>query len=264
MTTTRPLSDLLSLMRPASALAPTEFVFSVPTWQVPAGAALLLEGVCSTHVYVIRSGTFKCVKTTVDGCEQVLSFAGQGDVLAVEAMSSAPQPVGAVALHAASVYGLPVSQIEDWRRLSPSFDHWLQDALSGQRSRAGEMAEMMSANASDVRLARFIVWWSKRSAERGQSPHRLLLRMSRREIASLLGLAHETVSRCFSSLVDHGLLRVNRRQIEILDPVGLKARAGTTAGPGDEMPRDNRLDDSKGAFRPRSRQAVAAAARPTN
>jgi CRP/FNR family transcriptional regulator len=60
-------------------------------------------------------------------------------------------------------------------------------------------------------------------AARGQSPRRFLLRMGRRDIASLLAVAHETVSRTFGLLAEWGLIKVNHRDIEILDMAGLKA-----------------------------------------
>jgi CRP/FNR family transcriptional regulator len=80
----------------------------------------------------------------------------------------------------------------------------------------------MAAVAADVRLARFLVQLSARMAARGQSPCRLLLRMSRRDIANHLGVAHETISRSLRVLIDGGWLRVHDREIEILDLDGLK------------------------------------------
>ncbi|MDO9313554.1 MAG: Crp/Fnr family transcriptional regulator [Burkholderiaceae bacterium] len=257
MTTASPLSDLLTLMGCTRDGVPHEPDFSVPIWQVRAGAALLLEGACSSHVYVVRTGTFKCIRTAEDGYEQVLAFAGQGEVLAFEAMCGDAQRMGAVSLEDSSVYALPIREINGWRRLSLRFDHVLQVALSRQLTRAGQITEMMAAVSSDVRLARFLVWWSNRMAERGQSPRRFLLRMSRRDIASLLGVAHETVSRSFSNFVENGLLRVDNREIEIVDFGGLKARTRNTRGLVDETPR---RDGSETAPRRSSHRAGAAAA----
>ena len=89
---------------------------------------------------------------------------------------------------------------------------------------------MAAAGASEVRLARFLIWLSGRMAEIGQSPHRLLLRMGRRDIASLLCVAHETVSRAFTTLSDQGYLRVDRRDVRLLDPERLRAFARCTRG----------------------------------
>lgn len=110
-------------------------------------------------------------------------------------------------------------------------DDALRQALGRELTRAVQTAEMMSAVASEARLARFVLCMSARMAGTGQSPQRLRLRMARRDIASLLGLAHETVSRSFTQLSQHGCLRVDNREIEILDLQALRLRARTTRGP---------------------------------
>jgi CRP/FNR family transcriptional regulator len=255
-----PLSDLLVLMGCERDAAADDAGVSVPMWQVRAGAALLLEGARSNHLYVVRAGMLKCIKTAEDGYEQVLAFAGQGELLGFEALCGDRQRMGAVALEDSSVYAIPVRELDTWRRRSSVLDHALQAALSRQLARAGEMTELMAAVSSEVRLARFIIWWSARMAERGQSPRRLLLRMSRRDIASLLGVAHETVSRSFSTFVECGLLRVDNRQIEIIDPDGLKACTRNTRGLADDTPFRAAASGRPSGLRKRSQSPDAVAA----
>jgi CRP/FNR family transcriptional regulator len=79
-----------------------------------------------------------------------------------------------------------------------------------------------------VKLARFLIQLSRRMAGCGQSPRRFHLRMGRREIASLLGVAHETVSRSFSALAALGMVDVSDREVEILDMEGLMRFARST------------------------------------
>jgi CRP/FNR family transcriptional regulator len=73
-------------------------------------------------------------------------------------------------------------------------------------------------------------------AECGQSPQRLRLRMSRRDIANHLGLAHETISRSFRVLCDAGWLRVDNRDVDILDLAALQRCTRSTRGAADETP----------------------------
>ncbi len=233
-TLAKPLSELLRLMAcPPQALSALDEKISVAVRHVHAGSALLSEGTRATHLYVVRLGTFKAIKTAEDGYEQVMTFAGTGEVLGFEALCETRQPLGAIALEDASVFALPVCELEGLCQQSPALDRALQVALSRQLMRAGAVAEMMAAVSSEVRLARFIGWWAARMAEHGQSSRRLRLRMSRRDIASLLGIAHETVSRSFSAFVERGLLRVDNREIEILDSAGLKDCTRNTRGLSD-------------------------------
>jgi CRP/FNR family transcriptional regulator, anaerobic regulatory protein len=230
--TLRPLSELLKLMGGTDTSPQTDAVppLQVAVRQVRAGTALFLEGTRATHLYVVRLGTFKTIKTAEDGYEQVLAFAGVGEVMGFEALCENRQPVAAMALEDASVFAVPLTDLSSLRQQCPALDRALQMALSRQLMRVSEMTELMAAVSSEVRLARFIAWWAARMAAHGQSSRRLLLRMSRRDIASLLGIAHETVSRSFSAFVECGLLRVDNREIEVLDAAGLKARTRNTRG----------------------------------
>jgi serine/threonine protein kinase len=110
----------------------------------------------------------------------------------------------------------------------------LQHALSSQLARASEIAEVMAAVASEVRLARFLLQRSARMAVYGQSSRQLRLPMSRRDIASHLGVAHETVSRSFGELANWGFISVENREIGILDVEALKAFARMTRGMVDD------------------------------
>ncbi len=231
-----PLAELLAAMGaeapPAAARTLPEL--AVPVWRVRAGAALLHEGASPESVHIVRSGSFKCLKTSEDGYEQVLAFSGPGEVLGFEALSRGRHTCSVVALEDSTVFAVPLRELDGWRQRAPALDHALQFALSRQLARAGEIAEMMAAVAAETRLARFLMWMSACMAERGQSPRRLYLRMSRRDIASLLGVAHETVSRSFTALAEWGHLRVVNREVEILDPIGLRNCTRNTRGLADD------------------------------
>ncbi len=182
----------------------------------------------------------KCIKTQEDGYEQVVNFAQPGELLGFEALHSGRHPTSVVALEDATAYALPMPEFRALRERCATFDGALQFALSRQLARAAGNAEMMCAVASDVRLARFLLWMSARMTEAGHSPRRLLLRMCRRDIASLLGMAHETVSRSFTLLAEDGLVRVENREVEISDLDRLRQRARFTRRPVNETARRER------------------------
>lgn len=211
---------------------------ATPLRQRVAGGALLLhEGAAARHVCVVLAGTFKTVKTGDDGYEHVLGFSMRGDLLGYDGLASGRYASAAMALEDSVVFVLTLRQLDQLRHADACFDRALQTALSRQMSRAIELAELMSAVAADARLARFLLHLSARMEEQGLSPRRLLLRMNRREIASHLGVAHETVSRSFGLLADRGYLRVENRAIEILDGDGLRLHAHCTRGPADDAPK---------------------------
>jgi len=204
--------------------------------RVAAGAMLVHEGAHAEVLHVVQSGSFKSVKTAEDGYEHVLGFAWRGDVLGFDALHSSRYAFAAVALEDSRVVAVPLAGLDALRHRVGALDTALQMLMSRQLAHAGEIAEVMAAVSADVRLARFLVQLSARMAQRGQSPRRLRLRMNRRDIANHLGLAHETISRSFRMLSEGGWLRVDNREVEILDFAGLKRSARSTRGMVDEEP----------------------------
>lgn len=199
-----------------------------------AGASLVHQGALADALFFVRSGTFKVFRTDEDGYEQVLAFAIRGELLGFDALCMESHPIAILALDESTVFVVPRREIEGLCKTVPPFAFALQQAGSLTLTRSRELVDILAAVASDVRLARFLIQLSKRLADCGQSPLRFHLRMGRREIASLLGVAHETVSRCFGALSAMGLLYVDDREVEILDMGGLKAFSRSTRRPVDD------------------------------
>ena len=82
--------------------------------------------------------------------------------------------------------------------------------------------KLLSSMTAEQRLAVLLVNLSARFAALGYSPTEIQLKMSREEIGNYLGLKLETVSRTFSKLQSDGLLMIERRNLRICDPAGLK------------------------------------------
>jgi CRP/FNR family transcriptional regulator len=76
------------------------------------------------------------------------------------------------------------------------------------------------------RLAGFLIDLSDRFELRGYSSREFVLRMTRAEIGSLLGLTVETVSRVMSQFAKDGLIGLRgAKEVAITDPVRLRRLA---------------------------------------
>lgn len=82
---------------------------------------------------------------------------------------------------------------------------------------------MMGRRQAIARISAFLSSLARRYGALGFSPRRILLPMSRHDIANYLGLVIETVSRVFARLQSEGVIAVDRRRVEILDPLRLEA-----------------------------------------
>ena len=228
------LIDLLRLLGTDSDVPGAAADLPLVLRQLHAGDALFHEGAHADAVYFVRAGTFKTFCTAEDGYEQVLGFCGRTEVLGFDAICMGSHPTAAVALEDSSVYVLPVRDVFELGRRVPGLDRAIATAVSRALTYRAELAEVMAAVAAEVRLARFLVRLSQRMQACGQSPRRLRLRMSRRDIASHLGVAHETVSRAFHALSDAALVQVSNREVEIVDMHELKVFARATRRPTDD------------------------------
>jgi CRP/FNR family transcriptional regulator, anaerobic regulatory protein len=233
------LSDLLQLMGCGHGDIAADADAVVPLRRLHAGDPLFHEGALAEAVHFVRGGTFKTYRTAEDGYEQVLGFAGRTELLGFDAIGPGRHPSGAVALEESSVYALRTSDLLALGQGTPALARAVMLAISRALMHSGDLADLMAAVAAEVRLARFLVQWSARMEACGQSPRRFHLRMSRRDIASHLGVAHETVSRSFRALSDWSLLRVCNREIEILDMAALRAYARNTRRHADEAVHPN-------------------------
>ena len=196
--------------------------------KVHAGERLVHEGAPANAIFFVCAGTFKVFRTDEDGYEQVLAFALRSEVLGFDALCMTSYPVAISALEESAVYVIPRCDIPHLCAALPAFGLMLQRSGSITLARSRELVDIMAAVASEVRLARFLIQHSRRMADCGQSPHRFLLRMGRRELSSLLGVAHETVSRSFTALSALDLIQVSAREVEILDMDRLGAFARST------------------------------------
>jgi len=93
------------------------------------------------------------------------------------------------------------------------------------------MMFLLGSMRAEQRLVVFLLNLASRYQARGYSGSEFVLRMTREEIASLLGLKLETVSRQFSHLQGEGLIQVQGRTVKLLDFAGLKAMVGKHAEP---------------------------------
>jgi CRP/FNR family transcriptional regulator, anaerobic regulatory protein len=200
------------------------------TRRVRADTALVHEGNPFEYLYFVCAGSFKSVQVDAEGYEQVLGFALHADMIGLDGMSRGRHASGAVALEDSTVASLPFTDIMTASRRMPAMERLIQRAVGAELLRRSDTQYLMSAASSEVRVARFLLHFAKRQNALGYSDRRIRLRMTRRDIASHLGVAHETVSRALTALQQVGGIVVTDRDIEIVDAKLLQEIQRVTRG----------------------------------
>ena len=180
------------------------------------GETLFRAGDRFTSLYVIRSGSCKTVSLSDDGRDQIVGYHMSGDVIGTDGVSTGSHATQARSLEDTQVCVLSFERIEAMGRQDSGLQHNLHRLFS--REIARERAIMMVFGMrSEQRLAAFLLDLSQRYHARGYSSHEFVLRLTREEIGSYLGLRIETVSRLLSRFQRDGLIRVQGRVVKLLD-----------------------------------------------
>jgi len=187
-----------------------------------AGEYIFREGDPFEAIAAVRAGTVKTSVVDRDGHEHVLGFHLPGEVIGLNAIDGDRYPCDAVALDTVMLCRFSFPKISVLATRLPGLQRQLFRLLSRDIGRAALLAGDWSA---DQRMAAFLLGVSRRLAARGFSPNRFQLTMPRTDIANYLRLAPETVSRVLRRFQEEGLLRVERRELELLDRDALDALA---------------------------------------
>ena len=190
--------------------------------RIKRGAALFSTGERFTSLYAVRSGFFKTCVTTADGRDQVTGFQMTGEIIGLDGIVSDHHSCDAIALEDAEVCVMPFDQVEELSREFTTLQHHVHKIMSREIVREHGVMLLLGSMRAEERLAAFLLNLVQRLHARGFSQSELVLRMTREEIGSYLGLKLETVSRTFSKFVEEGTVEVRQRHVRILDTDALR------------------------------------------
>ncbi|MEO7010723.1 MAG: fumarate/nitrate reduction transcriptional regulator Fnr [Caldimonas sp.] len=186
------------------------------------GDTLFAAGDPFSMLYAVRSGFFKTQVSTEDGRDQVTGFQMAGELLGLDGISHDRHTCEAVALEDSQVCQIPYARLEEISREVTELQRHFHKVMSREIVRDHGVMLLLGSMRAEARLATFLLNLTQRLQARGFSASSLVLRMTREEIGSYLGLKPETVSRAFSRFQDERLLEVRQRAIRVLDAAGLK------------------------------------------
>ena len=189
---------------------------------VKRGDTLFRSGDKFSSLYAIRTGFFKTCVATEDGRDQVTGFQMAGEVIGLDGIVSDNHSCDAVALEDAEVCVMPYDRIEDLSREVHGLQRHVHKIMSREIVREHGVMLLLGSMRAEERLAAFLLNLMQRLHARGFSQSELILRMSREEIGSFLGMKIETVSRTFSKFADEGIVEVKQRHVRIMNTQALK------------------------------------------
>jgi CRP/FNR family transcriptional regulator, anaerobic regulatory protein len=190
--------------------------------KVASGKALFRAGDRLEAVFAVWTGFFKTVITSRQGRGQVTGFQMGGELLGLGGIETGIHEVDAIALEDSQVCVIPHAELEQLGREVSSLQRQFHRIMSHEIATDHSVMLILGGMFAEERVAAFLLNLTHRLQVRGFSGSSIMLRMSRQEIGSYLGLKLETVSRTLSKFQANGLLFVRQRQVQITDPAGLQ------------------------------------------
>jgi len=190
--------------------------------KVARGENLFRNGEKFNALYAIRTGFFKTCVSSEDGRDQVTGFQMAGEIIGLDGIVSDHHTCDAVALEDAEVCVMNYDRIEELSREINALQRHVHKIMSREIVREHGVMLLLGSMRAEERLAAFLLNLVQRLHARGFSQSELVLRMTREEIGSYLGLKLETVSRTFSKFAEDGIIEVKQRHVRILNTDALK------------------------------------------
>lgn len=209
-----------------SVLAPSELDklrSALVTAHFAAGESLIHEGEPAGSLFNIVGGSVKLYKLLSDGRRQITGFLVPGDFLGIALNKT-------YAYSAEAIEDVQVCRFDRARFSAllgdlPKLEHRLLEAACTELAAAQDQMLLLGRRTALERVASFLVHWRQRILAHGKGD-RIILPMSRSDIADYLGLTIETVSRSLTVLRRSKVIDlVNRSELIVHNPDKLATMA---------------------------------------
>ena len=179
-----------------------------------------------TQIFFVDDGLFKLSRLISTGHEVALGLSSAGSVVGIEAaITGAPYAFDGIALTNSRVLSVPATLFRDEVERNNEF---AQTVLQLQSEQCVEQFEELVARHSSAagRLSRFLVRTSPQMPASG--PLSINLRFSHRELASLVGITPEHLSRTLAALEHERVLKREGARLVVRNPAALRAHCRDT------------------------------------
>ena len=187
--------------------------------QISKGEIIVSEGDDGEGFFVIAEGRVKVFKVSSEGKEQILHIFGPGQPFGeVPVFSGQRFPANAQAIDKTRVLLFPRRSIVDLISANPSLALNMLAIMSIKLRQFALQIENLSLKEMPARLASYLI----SLADEQNNDNFVTLKISKGQLASILGTIPETLSRVFAKLSGQNLINVEGKKITLLDRHGLE------------------------------------------
>ena len=193
---------------------------------VAKGDTLFREGEPGDKMFMILDGKVKLGQSSADGRESLLAVMGPGEIFGeLSLFDPGLRTSTATALTDAVVLGLSNEQLRPWLAGRPEVAAALLQALARRLRRTNEaMADLVFSDVPG-RVAKALLDLGEKFGQVTGEGLMVTHDMTQEELAQLVGASRETVNKALADFAQRGWIRLESRQVTILDVERLGRRA---------------------------------------
>ena len=196
--------------------------------QIAPGRTFIHEGDAARDFFNITAGNARIYKLLADGRRQIIGFAGPGHFLGLAV--SATYAFSAEAMDEVRLCRFARPRLRQLLHDFPAMEQRLLEVAANELVVAQEQMLLLGRKTARERVASFLWARTRAALPCGERQVRLVLPMTRGDIADYLGLTIETVSRTLTALRNDHLIELHgHSEILVRDPPRLAALAGAAA-----------------------------------
>jgi CRP-like cAMP-binding protein len=184
----------------------------------PKGRIIFFEGKPANGMYCINRGRVKVYKTGLDGRQQIVRLAGPGALLGYRALlSEEPYHASAETLEEAVVCCIDKAAFSELLTSNPDFSRSMIKKLATELRQAEDLATSIAYKSVRERMAELLLMLKDNYGTPTDEGVLIDLRLSREEMAEMIGVTQETAIRLLSEFKKDGLIAVKARNITLRD-----------------------------------------------
>ncbi|HOX27302.1 MAG TPA: Crp/Fnr family transcriptional regulator [Candidatus Krumholzibacteria bacterium] len=192
------------------------------------GEIVYYQDTPAAGLFVVTRGRLEVYRADSEGARRTLHTFGPGEVVGevpVFAGGQYPATASAAAPVAEALF-LPRDDFLKLGRERPEILLQMLATLSLRLRRFVGRIEALASQSAPSRLAGRLLELSREQSAADRPARSLVLPSTKAALARTLGMTPETFSRLLRRWQDDGLIRLDRREVELLDPDALRAIAG--------------------------------------
>ncbi|MCM3171584.1 MULTISPECIES: Crp/Fnr family transcriptional regulator [unclassified Paenibacillus] len=185
------------------------------------GDYIVQEGERSDTLYVVHQGCVKLSKYTENGKEHIVRFLFPGDFFGQDSLlHQKPHPANAEVLESSSICSMNKRDFDQLLEHDPKLAYHFLLAVSELLRDTDEWNISLSALTTEQKIAKLLLYFHSRN----HAQHEIRLPVFKKDMALLLGITPETLSRKLTVMQTQGLLQVTGNCILILQLEQLKEK----------------------------------------